>query len=94
MASIHMKKKVNVTRVIAKVVLTVLALWVGDKILQAVNSSLTGGTTNLTNTNSFFYQGFNFLGMGSTSIVGTGILGVISLIAVASLVMELVEVSF
>lgn len=87
-----MKKKVNVTRVIAKVVITVLALWVGDKILQSVNTSLNSSGA-LSATNSFFYQGFNFLGMGGT-ISGNGILGVIALIAVASLVMEFVEISF
>lgn len=93
MASIHMKKKVSVTRVIAKIVITILALWVGDKILQAVNSSLNASGA-LSNTNSFFYQGFNFLGMGAATVNGAGILGVISLIAVASLVMEFVEISF
>ena len=93
MAKISMKKKVNVTRVIGKVVLTVLALWVGDKILQALHASLNASGA-VSTSNSFFYQGFNFLGIGGATISGNGILGVIALVAVASIVMEFVEVSF
>lgn len=104
MVQIHAKHKVNITRVIAKVVLTILALWVGDKVLIAINSALmplnaSGNLTSMTTSNSYFYQGFNFLGIGTATNgaatpTGAGILGVIALIAVASLVMEFVEISF
>jgi hypothetical protein len=87
------KKNVNIGRVVAKIVSTVLALYVGGTIMIEIGNVMNGTT-------SPFYKGLALIGWtvdatGTiTSTAGSGILAVIGIIGIATIVMEFVNVSF
>jgi hypothetical protein len=93
MAKLSWKKKVNINRVVAKVVMTVLALWVGGTIMTEVGTVMNG-------TSSPFYKGLSLIGwtVDDTNTItdtsGAGVLSVIGIIGIASIVLEFVEFSF
>lgn len=93
MASFRMKRNIDVTKVVNKVVKVVLALYVGGTILIEIGNVMNG-------TASPFYTGLKLIGWtvdatGTiTSTSGSGILSVVGIIAVASIVMEFVEFSW
>lgn len=92
MAKFRFRSKVNVGRVITKIVAVVLGLWVGSEILSSVAVSMN-------TTTSVFATGLAFLGFGHSSgvmdgtVSSTGILSVVGLIAGASIILEFVKVS-
>lgn len=87
MVKFRYRKDWSIGRVITKIVAVVLGLWVGDKVLQAINNNLGNVSENL------FASGFEFLGLeGDGGISSTSILGVLGIVGAASVVMEFVEI--
>lgn len=102
MANIGFKKP-NIGRVVAKLVGTVIALWVGGTIITSVGTVMNG-------TCSPFYQGLSLIGWtvsssggtgdcaSSTSVItattGTGVLSVIGIIGIASVILEFVTIRY
>lgn len=90
---VKLRKGVNIGRVVAKIVSTVLALFVGGTIMIEIGNVMNGTT-------SPFYKGLTLIGWtvdstGTiTSTTGSGILAVIGIIGIASIVMEFVQISF
>lgn len=90
---VSFKKGVNIGRVVAKVVSTVLALYVGGTIMIEIGNVVNGTT-------SPFYKGLSLIGWTVTdagqvtNTSGSGILAVIGIIGIATIVMEFVNVSF
>lgn len=88
--SFRMKKKIDIGRVISKLAVLVLTLWVGNEILEAVATAMNG-------TSNIFAQGLKLIGFNADNGVmdGTvssgGLISIIGIIAVASLVLEFVE---
>lgn len=94
-----MRKNVNIKRVVSKIALTVLTLYVGGTILTEIGEVMNGTT-------SPFYEGLTLIGwdVGTgagcasdgliCSTTGTGILTVVGLVAIASIVMEFVDFKF
>ena len=99
------RSKINIGRVITKIVVTVIALWVGGEIIDKVAVAIN-------NTQSPFAKGLTLIGfseksdetgladcngiMPSTCLDGTvsttGILSVVGIIAMASVVLDFVKV--
>jgi hypothetical protein len=88
--SFRFKKKIDIGRVISKLAVLVLTLWVGNEILNAVAVAMNG-------TSNIFSQGLTLIGFNSTNGVmdGTvssgGLISIVGIVAVASLVLEFVE---
>jgi NADH:ubiquinone oxidoreductase subunit 6 (subunit J) len=88
---IGMNKKVNISRVVTKIVVTVLALYVGGTILNAIGLVVE-------NTTSPLYGGLSLIGWtvsAANKITATqtgtgGILTVIGIVGIASVIMEFV----
>jgi hypothetical protein len=91
--NVKVRKGVNIGRVVAKIVSTVLALYVGGTIMIEIGNVMN-------NTTSPFYKGLTLIGWTVnadgliTSTSGSGILSVIGIIGIATIVMEFVQVSF
>lgn len=95
----RMRKDVNIKRVVTKIAITVLTLYVGGTILTQIGNVMNG-------TSSPFYEGLTLIGwsVGTNggcatdglicSTSGTGILTVVGLVAIASIVMEFVDFKF
>lgn len=87
---VRFRKNINIGRVVAKLVGTIIALYVGGTIVTEIGSVMNGTT-------SAFYKGLSLIGWTVssagliTSTSGTGILSVIGIIGIASIVMEFVE---
>lgn len=107
MAKFSFRKKVNVNKVITKIAVVVLALWVGSEILNSVAVAMNTSA-------SAFQSGLTFLGFDTTTyantsvtecvpgdyltcfngdITTTGILSIVGLIAGASIVLDFVKIS-
>lgn len=93
MAKFRMRrKKINVGRIVAKVVGTVIALYVGGTIMSELGDVMNGTT-------SPFYQGLTLIGWTVsdagqiTATTGSGVLAVIGIIGIGSLVTEFVTFS-
>lgn len=68
-----------------------LLMFVGAKVLGAIGTSFGSGL----DTNGYFYAAFQFLGMSTnTASQTTGMIAIIGIMAVASLVLRMVDVSF
>ena len=86
---IGMRKKINIQRVVSKIVGSIIVLYVGGQLLSAVGNVVNGST-------SPFYQGLTIIGWTVTNgqvtdtTTGTGILTVVGIIAIASVIMEFV----
>lgn len=92
MARVRFRKKINIGRVITKVVTTALVLYVGGLIMTQIGSVVNGTT-------SPFNVGYSLIGwdvtsaglVDATSSPGTGLLSVVGVIGFASVVLEFVE---
>ena len=110
---INKRNKINIGRVITKITITVISLWIGGEILTKVADAMN-------NSDSVFLKGFTLIGFQQYSdqsgyngteistytyctkaeltdcldgtISTTGILSVVGIVAMASLVMEFVNV--
>lgn len=89
--SIRRKRDVNVSKVVSKLVVVLITLWVGGVILYVMGVVME-------NTTSAFYTGLTLIGWtvnsaGKITATNTsnGVLGVIGLIALASIVLEFIE---
>ena len=86
---IGIRRKINVQRVVSKIVASIIVLYVGGQLLSAVGTVINGST-------SPFYQGLTIIGWTVTNgnvtnvSTGTGILTVVGIIAIASVIMEFV----
>lgn len=86
------RKKVNINRVVVKIVATVIGLYVGGTIMSQLGTVMNGTT-------SPFYQGLTLIGWTVsatgqiTATTGSGILAVIGIVGIASIVTEFVEFS-
>lgn len=87
---VRIRKNVNVTGVIVRVVATLIALYAGAIMLDVMGSIINGTTSPL-------YVGLKLIGytVSSTGAVtatnGTGIMAIIGLAGIASVVMQFVE---
>lgn len=99
------RSKINIGRVITKIVVTVIALWVGGEIIDKVAVAIN-------NTQTPFAKGLTLIGFGEKSdtagltdcngympttcldgtVSTTGILSVVGIIAMASVVLDFVKV--
>lgn len=90
---VRFRKNINIGRVVAKIVSTVLALYVGGTIMVEIGNVMNSTT-------SPFYKGLTLIGWTVsadgqiTATSGSGILAVIGIIGIATIVMEFVQVSF
>ncbi len=90
---VRARKGINIGRVVAKLVSTVLALYVGGTIMIEIGNVMNGTT-------SPFYRGLTLIGWTVsdagliTATSGSGILAVIGIIGIATIVMEFVQISF
>lgn len=93
MAKFRMKRGVSVNRVVKRIVVTILSLYVGGTIVTQIGTVMNGTT-------SPFYLGLKLIGWTVsdagqiTDTSGSGILAVIGIVAIAGVVMEFVEFSF
>lgn len=79
----------NISRVVAKIAGAVIALYVGGEIMTQLGTVMNGTT-------SAFYTGLTLIGWTVssnqiTATTGSGILGVIGIIAIAGIVLEFVK---
>jgi hypothetical protein len=91
-------RNIKIGRVVTKIVIVVLSLYVGGTILTEIGNVING-------TSSPFYSGLTLIGYtvngadctGTGNLVcattGTGILTVVGLVGIASVIMEFVEFS-
>lgn len=92
MAKIGFRRNINISRVISRLVNTIIALYVGGTIVTEVGDIMLGEQSTL-------YGGFELIGWtvnstgGITDVSGTGILTVIGIVGIASIVMEFVKFS-
>lgn len=93
MAKFRFNRKVNVNRVVKKVAATLLGLYVGGTLLNAIGTVINGTT-------SPFYNGLAIIGYtvnGSNHITSTsgtgGVLTIVGIAGFASVVMEFVSFS-
>lgn len=92
MARIGLKRGINIGRVVAKILGTVLALYVGGTVMSTFGTVMNGTT-------SPFYNGLTLIGwtVSSNQITatsGSGVLAVIGIIGIGSVVMEFVNFSW
>lgn len=87
------KKEFSISEVVTRLVITILALYVGGVILTEVGKVVNGTT-------SPFNGGFTLLGWTVTNgtvtstTAGTGILTVIGIVGIASIIMQFVKFKF
>lgn len=90
MAKLRFNNKINVSRVVTKVVVAVIALYVGGTIMTQIGNVMNSTT-------SPFYQGLSLIGWTVstsgqiTNTSGSGVLAVIGIIAIGSIVTEFVR---
>jgi hypothetical protein len=85
-------KKVNVTRVITKIVVTVLSIYVGGALLTAVGTAINGTTSGLNNGLTLIGWTVTNNKVDATNPANTaGILTVVGLVGIASVIMEFVQ---
>lgn len=101
MVSFKKRSKVNIGRVVSKIAVSLIALYAGGVVVTTLGEVMNG-------TCSPFYRGLSLIGwtVGSatcsttsatnantiTDTTGSGILAVIGIIALASIVLEFVEI--
>lgn len=103
MARFRFNRRVNISRIVKRLVGTVIALWVGGTIMIEVGNVMNS-------TCSPFYRGLTLIGwtIGSatcsstsatnantiTATSGTGILAVVGIVGIAGVVMEFINISY
>lgn len=85
------KKNISPMRIIGKLAGLAIALWVGQILLAAVQSSI--GQTTIDNSSGFFYQAYKFMGLCSAPN-NAGIIVIVGVVAVAALALEFVDIKF
>lgn len=92
MVKARFNKNYNIGRVVTKIAVTVISLWVGGLVINVLGGVMNG-------TSSPFYKGLQLIGWtvdSSTNTItdysGAGILAVVGLLGIASVVMEFVEI--
>lgn len=92
MVKARFNKNYNIGRVVTKIAVTVISLWVGGLVINVLGGVMNG-------TSSPFYKGLQLIGWtvdSSTNTItdysGAGILAVVGLLGIASIVMEFVEI--
>ena len=76
MARVSFNKNYSINRVVRRIIYTLLSLWIGGELLDAIGDTMNG-------TSSPFYQGLTLIGwtVDSTNTItatsGTGILTVV-----------------
>ena len=83
------KKSINIPRVVAKVSGVIIALYVGNEIINQIGS-IVNGTTGPFN-NGFKLIGWTVVSNQVTATTGAGVLSVIGVVGIASIVMEFVQ---
>lgn len=91
---VRWKKGVNIGRVVAKVVATVLALYVGGTIMSEIGSVMNGTTSPFNKGLTLIGWTVSDAGLITSTTANSGILAVVGIIGIASIVMEFVNVSF
>jgi len=86
---VSFRKKVNIPRVVAKTAGVIIALYVGNEIINQIGS-IVNGTTGPFN-NGFKLIGWTVTSNQVTATDGSGILAVIGVVGIASIVMEFVS---
>lgn len=89
MAKIRYNRKVNIGRVVAKLVGTIISLYVGNEIINQVGSVMNSTTGPFNN--GFKLIGWTVTDNQITATSGAGVLAVVGLVGIASIVMEFVE---
>lgn len=90
---VKFNKNFSIKRVVTKLIVTLIVLWVGGELLSAVGSVMNG-------TSSPFYQGLTIIGWTVdatntiTATTGSGILTVVGIVGLASIVLEFVQFQF
>ena len=87
--NVKFKKSINIPRVIAKTTGVIIALYVGNEIINQIGT-IVNGTTGPFN-NGFKLIGWDVVENEVTATDGTGVLSVIGVVGIASIVMEFVE---
>lgn len=103
MAKVRFNRRVNISRVVKRLVGTVISLWVGGTIMIEVGNTMNG-------TCSPFYRGLNLIGWEVTTgtcsstgasnantimtTSGTGVLAVVGIIGIAGVVMEFINIGY
>lgn len=92
MVKLKLKKGIRVGRVVAKLLGSVLALYIGGTVMTTFGTVMNGTT-------SPFYNGLTLIGWTVTNnqitdTSGSGVLAVIGIIAIGSIVMEFVDFSW
>lgn len=89
MAKFRVRQKINIGRVVAKLVGTIIALYVGNEIINQVGTVMNASTGPFNN--GFRLIGWTVTDNQITDTSGAGVLAVIGLVGIASIVMEFVE---
>ena len=86
---VSFKKKINIPRVVAKLSGVIIALYVGNEIINQIGS-IVNGTTGPFN-NGFKLIGWTVTSNQVTATSGAGVLAVIGIVGIASIIMEFVQ---
>ena len=86
---VSFKKSINIPRVVAKVAGVIIALYVGNEIINQIGS-IVNGTTGPFN-NGFKLIGWTVTSNQVTATSGAGVLAVIGIVGIASIIMEFVQ---
>lgn len=90
---VRFQKNFDVMALVKSIFITLISLWVGGLLLNALGAVMNGTT-------SAFYQGLTFIGWTvvdgtiTSTDTGAGVLVVVGIIAMAALVMKFVKFSW
>ena len=85
---VKFRKKVNIPRVVGKLTAVIIALYVGNEIINQIGT-IVNGTTGPFN-NGFKLIGWTVSSNTVTATTGAGVLSVIGVVGIASIVLEFV----
>jgi len=83
-----MRKNIDTNRVIWSGVKTLLALFVGGKVINIIAPADGTGLINILDTTDPFYQAYNLLGLKSGSSGVVAIIGIIGVVGILNQVMS------
>lgn len=85
---VRMRKSINIPRVVGKTTAVIIALYVGNEIINQIGT-IVNGTTGPFN-NGFKLIGWTVTSNTVMSTSGAGVLSVIGVVGIASIVLEFV----